>query len=76
MFCIFHSTPEKMKEITEMMADVGMLENEEKRECKKLIAERENLEEETERLVETLGYSDSCSIDIYGDGNQSPVKVW
>ena len=42
----------------------------------KLIAERENLEEKTERLVETLGYSDSCSIDIYGDGNQSPVKVW
>ena len=74
MFCIFHSTPEKMKEITEMMSDVGMLENEEKRECEKLIAERENLEEKTERLVETLGYSDSCSTDIYGDGDQSPLK--
>ena len=63
-----------MKEITEMMSNVGMLEDEEKRKCEKLIAERENLEEERERLVETLGYSDSCTIDIYGDGDQSPLK--
>ena len=58
-----------MKRITEMMSDVDMLEDKEKKELEKLTAERESLEEEaeTELLV-------NCSEDIYGDGDQSPLK--
>ena len=65
-----------MKAITEMMSAAGILGDKQKRECEKLIGEQEKLEEEAESelLVKILNYSDSSSGDIYGDGDQSPLK--
>ena len=65
-----------MKRITEMMSAAGILGDEKKRECEKLIAKQEKLEEEAESelLAKILSYSDSSSDDIYGDGDQSPLK--
>ena len=58
--------------------DAGMLKAEDKRKYEKLIAEQERLEEdsEVELLVKMLSSvnDDSSSGDIYGDGDQSPLK--
>ena len=55
-----------------------MLKAEDKRKYEKLIAEQERLEEdsEVELLVKMLSCvnDDSSSGDIYGDGDQSPLK--
>ena len=67
-----------MKRFTEMMSDAGMLKAKDKRKYEKLIAEQERLGEdsEVELLAKMLSSvnDDSRSDDIYGDGDQSPLK--
>ena len=67
-----------MKRFTEMMSDAGMLKAKDKRKYEKLIAEQERLEEDSElellaKMLSSVN-DDSSSDDIYGDGDQSPLK--
>lgn len=67
-----------MKRFTEMMSEAGMLKAKDKRKYEKLIAEQERLEEDSEvellaKMLSSANY-DSNSGNIYGDGDQSPLK--
>lgn len=63
------------------MSEEGLLTTKVKRECEELIAEQEKLEEEAEveflaaKMLSSNNKS-STSGDIYGDGDQSPLKGW
>lgn len=70
-----------MKCHTKMMLEAGVLPTKVEGKLKNLTAEQEKLEEEAEvellaaKMLSSINKS-STSGDIYGDGDQSPLKGW
>ena len=64
-----------------MMLEAGVLPTKVEGKLKNLTAEQEKLEEEAEvellaaKMLSSINKS-STSGDIYGDGDQSPLKGW